>query len=129
MFAGVGLQVLIGIIIFAVGSGTGWTVNQWRNGEKIAKLDSNNSVLTAANDHCAADIESVRADVDALTQAAAERVKQAKAEVVKAQPVADRHTSRAIVIKAAPIRTDETQCQAVEREQLEYLKSRRSGDV
>jgi outer membrane murein-binding lipoprotein Lpp len=117
------------IAIFTALSFTGgFVVSNWRSGARIEKLSSENSVLTAANDHCAADVQSVRADIDALTQAAAERVKEAKAEAVKAQPKADKHTSRAIVIKSAPIRTDETLCQAVEREQIEYVTGRRNGD-
>jgi ribosomal protein S8E len=121
------LAVVIAIFTGLAFTG-GFVVSDWRSGARIAKLNSDNSVLTAANDRCAADVRSVRADVAALTQAAAEKVKQAEAEVVKAQPKADKHTSRAIVIKSAPIRQDETLCQAVEREQIEYVTGRRNGD-
>lgn len=128
MLGSLALQVIVAIVIFAAGSGTGWAVNQWRNGAKIAQLESHDSVATAANAQCKTDVQSVQKGVESIASFYEGKVKAAQAEVVKAQPKADKHTRAAITIKAAPIRTDESLCQAVEREQKEYVQARHTDN-
>ena len=65
----IAIYAIVAAVIFAAGTGTGWTVNQWRNGAKIAHLESNNAVLNAANYKCKTDVESARAGVKQVTDA------------------------------------------------------------
>ena len=117
-------MAVVAIAIFAAGAGTAWTINGWRNGAKIARLQSSESLLIQANSQCKTDVDNVKASVTALMSQYEDKIASAKAEAVKAQPKAAQHTQNAIIIKAAPIRPGETQCAAIEREQLEYLTSR-----
>jgi hypothetical protein len=124
MLGSLALQVIVAIVIFVAGSGTGWTINEWRNGAKIAHLDSNNAVLSAANDKCKTDVESARAGVKQVTDALEAKKQAAEAAMKDAQYWAHKHSKLAEEVNSLPILEGETQCQAIEREQREYVQAR-----
>jgi hypothetical protein len=109
-----------------VGFGGGWMVNDWRNGEEIARLESRSAVAEANNQQCETDIADVRKGVAEMINAATDRAKKAETAMLYAQSKATKHSSTAITIKAAPIRQGESECEAVIREQKEYVQNRRS---
>lgn len=97
----------------------------WRDGGKIARLESDNSVLTAANDRCAADIQAAKKAVDAMTEVARERERSAAEAMQRAQPEAQAHTARVIKINRLPPAKPDEQFAVIVREQLEYVRERR----
>lgn len=100
--------------------------NDWRNGEEIARLESRSSFAESANQQCETDIADVRKGVAEMIDAATERAKKAEAAMLDAQAKAAKHSAAAITIKAAPIREGESECDAMIREQREYVQNRRS---
>lgn len=115
----------IGIaVLAAVAFGGGFALNGWRLDGQIARLTSNNAVLSAANDKCATDIQTARAAMAAMHAAAAAREAGAEWEMQKAQPEADEHIAKAKTIKTkAPVPPD-AQCETIKREQILYVESR-----
>ena len=102
MLAGTAFQVLIEIVIFAVGAGSGWAVKDWKDGAQIALIESEkqslkerNETLVVSNGQCKTDIEAVRQSVAGIEKAADDRVKAAEAEMTKAQKTAAWHVNRA----------------------------------
>lgn len=102
-------------------------VNDWRNGEEIARLESRSAVAEANNQQCETDIADVRKGVAEMIDAATERAKKAEAAMLSAQDQATKHASAAKVIREAPVRQDESTCDAVFREQVEYVQKRRDS--
>ena len=115
--------VIAFIAVFAFGIVTGWTVNSWRNGAEIARLQSRDAVVTAANEQCGKDVVSVQAGVKQVTDALAEKSRAAEDAMQKAKVEARRRQVQAGEVNSLPIREGETQCQAVEREQREYVQA------
>jgi hypothetical protein len=118
--------VIIIAVSLLVGFGSGWGVKGWKDGAHIAKIESRDSVLTAANDRCDIDIDDVRKGVESISVAVGHREKAAAEAMSKAQVLAAKHSQTAITIKAAPVVPEETQCDAIVREQIEYVQSRDS---
>ena len=124
------------LISVAIGFGGGWLVKDWKDGAQIALIKSEKQslkertdTLVASNNRCATDIESVRQGLAGIQKAADDRIKAAEAEMTKAQKTASWHVNRAAEIRnGLPPKPNETQCQAVEREQLEYVASRRVSE-
>lgn len=102
-------------------------VNDWRNGEEIARLESRSSIAEANNQQCETDIADVRKGVAEMIDAATERVKKAEAAMLDAQTKAAKHVTAAKAIREAPVRHDESTCDAVFREQVEYVQKRRDS--
>jgi hypothetical protein len=129
------LAILIPVAALA-GFGTGWKVKDWKDKAQIAlvssekdRLQIRNAVLVSENGQCKTDIESVRQSVAGIEKAADERLKNAEAEMTKAQKTAAWHVNRAAEIRnSVPPQPTETQCQALEREQIEYVTSRRASE-
>lgn len=119
-----------------IGVGGGWLVKDWKDGARIALIKSEkqslkerNDTLVASNGQCETDVEAVRQSVTGIEKAAEDRAKAAEAEMTKAQKSAAWHVNRAVEIRnGLPPKPNETQCQAVEREQVEYVASRRAGE-
>jgi hypothetical protein len=122
--------VLLAIIAASlfVGFGGGWMVNDWRNGEEIARLESRSSFAESANQQCETDIAGVRKGVAEMIDAATERAKKAEAAMLDAQTKATKHVAAAKVIREAPVRQGESECEAMIREQGEYVGTRRDGN-
>src|SRR5687768_5388900 len=111
-------------VMAALAFGGGFAVADWRSGAKVAVLTSNNAVLTAVNDKCATDIVAVREAIAAMKKAAAEREKAAAVSMVVATRSADKHTAKARRIRTYPPVSMDMQCEAVKREQVEYVRDR-----
>lgn len=122
-------MVLLAIIAASlfVGFGGGWMVNDWRNGEEIARLESRSAVAESSNQQCETDIADVRKGVAEMINAATERTKAAETAMVYAQAKAAKHVTAAKAIREAPVRQGEPMCDAVFREQLEYVQKRRDS--
>jgi hypothetical protein len=115
-------------IFVALAFGGGFEVSNWRSASEIQRLNSSNAVLSAANDKCATDIQSVRNAMDALAAASAVRDKNAAMAMRRAESVAAKHTDRAKKIIALPPVALEHQCEVLTREQVEYVKNRRQNN-
>jgi len=126
MFAGTALQVLIAVVIFVVGAGSGWAVKDWKDGAEIARLESDNSTLKSVNDRCATDIEGVKSAVGVITQGVEEREKAASAAMRDAETMVAKHKAAVAAIKALPPVPQAEQCRVIEQEQREYVQARRS---
>jgi|ThiBiot_500_plan_2_1041550.scaffolds.fasta_scaffold119353_1 hypothetical protein len=126
MFAGAALQVLIAIVIFVVGAGSGWAVKDWKDGAEISRLESSNEALKSANDRCATDIEGVKSAVGLITKGVEEREKAASAAMRDAEVLVAKHKAAVASIKALPpVPTEpEAQCKAIIQEQREYVAQR-----
>jgi hypothetical protein len=119
------LQLLIIIATSCVISfGSGWMLNDWRNGAEIARLESRSSIAESANQQCETDIADVRKGVAEMINAATERAKKAEAAMLDAQAKAAKHVTAAKAIRDAPVRQGESECEAVFREQKEYVAQR-----
>ena len=101
-------------------------VKDWKDGEEIARLESRSAAAESFNQQCETDIADVRKGVAEMIDAATERAKKAEAAMLDAQAKAMKHSQTAITIKTAPIRQGESECEAVIREQKEYVQNRRS---
>jgi hypothetical protein len=122
------------LAVFAVGNISGGVIMHWKNGAQIAiitsekqALESQNDILTAANQECANNVVAVQSGVKDVTDAL-DGKKQAAATAMKGvQYWAAQYDRLAREVNGLPIRPDETQCQAVEREQKEYLEKRHAA--
>jgi hypothetical protein len=130
MFAGTALQVLIAIVIFVVGAGSGWAVKDWKDGAEIARLESSNEALKSANDRCATDIEGVKSAVGLITKGVEEREKAASAAMRDAETLVAKHKAAVAAIKVLPPVPAEpdAQCKAIIQEQREYVAARHEAE-
>jgi hypothetical protein len=105
----------------------GFAVSDWRSSGEMARLNLDNKVLSASNTQCATDITSVRKRVEEVVNES-ELLKRSGVQAMEtAQPQATKHTLAAITIKAAPIVAEDMQCEAIAREQIEYVNWRRAN--
>lgn len=112
---------VFGIVAFA----SGFVVSHWRDSGEIQRLESRSSVLTAANDKCAQDIRTVRAALQGMVDAEDARNMAAANAMKAAQPAASARLSNIMEIRAKPVIAAEHQCEAITKEQLEYVATRR----
>ncbi|SEO53429.1 hypothetical protein [Nitrosovibrio sp. Nv6] len=124
MFSSPAITAAIIAILAALAFSGGFAVSDWRSAAEIERLNSSNAVLSAANDKCAVDIQSVRKAMDALTSTSARREKNAAMAMRSATAVAAKHTKRAKKMRALPPVAAAHQCEVIDREQIEYVKSR-----
>ncbi len=85
-------------------------------------------MLSASNNKCASDIQSVRAAMDALTTASMTREKNAAVAMQHAGAVAAKHANRAKDIRSRPPVAPQYQCEAIMREQAAYIQTRRQDE-
>lgn len=122
----IAIYAIIAAVIFGAGFGSGWTVKDWKDGKHIATIESANSVLSASNDQCKTDIDGVRAGVAVVVKATEDKARAAASAMQSAAELAAKHSRTAITIKAAPTVPADKQCAAIEQEQIDYVKSRRT---
>ncbi len=115
-------------IVIAVFAGLAFTggfmVSNWRSASHIQQLSSKNAMLSAANDKCAVDIQSVHKAMDELAANSAKREKDATRAMRRAEADAARHTNRAKKTKTLPPVKPEHQYEALMKEQIEYVQKR-----
>ena len=121
------IAIVLAIFVALAFSG-GFAVSNGRSASEIQRLSSSNAVLSAANDKCATDIQSVRSAMDALEAASAMRDKNAALAMRRAESVAAKHTNHAKKIISLPPVALEYQCEVLAHEQIEYVKSRRQNN-
>jgi hypothetical protein len=117
----IGIAIAIAVLSF----GAGFTIEHWRNGAEIERLEGTNSKLTTANGQCASDIKSAKEAITAMTAVAVERERQAAEAMRQIQPEVQVHAARITKIKALPEVAVDRQCEAIKQEQIEYVKERR----
>lgn len=120
------LIIIIIVSSLLVGSGIGWTVKDWQTGAKMKVLESRDAVVTAANQQCAADVVAVQTGVKDVTDALDAKQRAAEAAMKDAQYWASKHSRLAEEVNTYQARPGETQCETIEREQAEYVQSRRT---
>ena len=118
--------IVIAVLVALAFSG-GFALSDWRMASRIQQLNSNNAVLSAANDRCATDIQSAHMAMDALTAAAATREKAAAKGMRGAATAAAEHTSNDKKIRSLPPVTPDKQCEVISTEQVKYVRSRRQN--
>lgn len=119
-------------ILAALAFGGGFALSDWRMASQIQRLNTNNAMLSAANDKCATDIQSVRMALETLTVAAAKREKDAIKAMRSAATAAATHTGNAKKIRALPpvaAAAPGKQCEVISMEQIQYVQSRHRHDL
>jgi len=116
---------VIAAVAGAAGFTTGWTVNGWRLGARIERLQGENTVYAGANARCGVNVAEVKAAVAGIVKAADERAEQARKGIQKAEAAAVVHINRAAGIIQRPPVPPEKQCDSVRAEQIEYVRMRR----
>ena len=119
--------IIIAVLVALAFSG-GFALSDWRMASRIQQLNSDNAVLSAANDRCATDIQSTRTAMDALTATAAAREKKAAKAMRGATTAAAQHTGNAKKMQTLPPVVPEKQCEVVYVEQIKYVQSRHPND-
>lgn len=124
------IQVFIISVIVAllVGIGCGATVEHWRLSGKISKAETAEEVAREANNQCQTDVKAVRDSVVKIAEVSNQRVKAAEKAMEEAQSEVDKRKQVIKQIVEAPIRKGESLCDAVSREQEEYVRYRKSQD-
>ena len=122
------ITAIIIAVLVALSFSGGFALSDWRMASRIQQLNSDNAVLSAANDRCATDIQSTRTAMDALTATAAAREKKAAKAMRDATTAAAQHTGNAKKMQALPPVTPEKQCEVVYVEQIKYVQSRHPND-
>ena len=122
------ITAIIIAVLAAVAFTGGFAVSNWRSTAEIQRLNSDNAMLSASNNKCASDIQSVRAAMAALTTASMTREKNAAAAMQQAGAVAAKHVSRAKDIRSRPPVAPQYQCEAIMREQAAYIQTRRQDE-
>lgn len=102
-------------------------MNGWKSGNDLAAMERRVLLADAANRKCSEDIEAAKSGVKQVTDALAAKEREAEAAMAQAKVEARRRQTLAEEVNSLPIREGETQCQAVEREQREYVEARRDG--
>jgi hypothetical protein len=115
-------------IVIAVFAGLaftgGFAVSDWRSASRIQRLNSENAMLSAANDKCTVDIQSVNKAMNELAASSARREKEAARAIRRAEADAARHTNHAKKIRTLPPVKPEYQCEVIVKEQIEYVQKR-----
>jgi hypothetical protein len=122
------VAAIIAAVIFIAGFAGGWSIKDWKDGAEIARLQSDNAVKSAANQRCETDIESVRTGIKQITEAVGKREEAARNAMSQAEVLAAKHSKTAVTIKAAPVIPAANQCEAIVKEQIEYVTARRIAE-
>lgn len=116
----------IAILIYtAIAFGSGFLISDWRSGAKIASLEGDKTVLSTANDDCAADVANAKTAMDLLERSTNELERQAAKAVKEAAPKVAERTRIIKEIKAQPKVAPDQQCEAIIKEQIEYVQTRK----
>jgi hypothetical protein len=124
MFNSAGIAAIVIAIFSVLAFCGGFIVGNWRSTSQLHQLSSLNTILSAANEKCTADIQSVRAAMAVMTTTIAAREKKAARAMQQATAAAATHTSRAKKIRSLPEVPAEHQYEVIAREQIEYVQSR-----
>lgn len=126
--------VLIVLAVVAVaGFGTGWTVQGWRLGADVARLDGvvetqkqSLETLMGANERCTAAVTDVKGSVKAIVDEGVARTKAAADAMKRAEESAGKHLEAASSALARPPAPAGKECETTAGEAAKYAKSRRA---
>jgi len=126
------IYLAIAIAIFAAGAGSGWTVNGWRLGTQVAKLEGRlealigeNARVLAANQRCAIDVHAVNLAVAGIAKASDDLTRSANTAMAKADTAAGKLTASAADILARAPPAPGKECATIDAEQRAYVRERR----
>lgn len=122
------ITAIVIAVLAALAFGGGFALSDWRMASQIQRLNSNNAVLSAANDRCANDIESARMAMQTLTTTTEMREKNAAKAMQGAETAAAKHKDNAKKIRALPPVAPAKQCEVISAEQIRYVQSRHQND-
>ena len=88
------ITAIIIAVLAAVAFIGGFAVSDWRSAAEIRQLNSDNALLSASNNKCASDIQSVRAAIAGLTTASMSQGKNAAAAMQQAGTAAAKHVQQ-----------------------------------
>ncbi|MEO7558779.1 MAG: hypothetical protein ABIT23_00800 [Nitrosospira sp.] len=132
MISSPAITAIVIAVLVAISFSGGFALSDWRMAAQIQRLNTNNAMLSAANDRCATDIQSVRMALEALTVAAVTREKEAAKAMRSATTAAATHTGNARKIRSlppVPVGKPEKQCEVMSTEQVQYVQSRHRNDL
>lgn len=118
------ITAIVIAVFAALSFGGGFALGDWRMASQIQRLNSNNAVLSAANDQCATDIQSARMAMETLTATTATRERNAAKAMQGAATAAAKHTDNARKIRALPPVAPPKQCEVINAEQIRYVQHR-----
>jgi hypothetical protein len=121
------ITAIIIAVLAALAFVGGFAVSDWRSAAEIRRLNSDNALLSASNNKCAEDIQSVRTAMDALIATSATREKNAAAAMRNAGAAAAKHVRRAEDIRSLAPVASQHHCEAIAREQADYIRTRRQN--
>lgn len=124
MFITSTITAIVIAVLVALAFGGGFVLGDWRMASRMQRLNSDNAVLSAANDRCATDIQSVRMAMESLTATTAAREKNAASAMRSAAAAAAKHANNVKKIRALPPVAPGKQCEAIDKEQIRYVQSR-----
>lgn len=119
------LLAIVITVFTAIGFGGGYLISDWQNGTKIAKVEGENTVLSAANDKCAEDVANTQAAMNTIKAATNELERQAAKAIQEATPKVEERKRIIKAIKAKPSVALDMQCEAIKQEQIDYVQARR----
>lgn len=125
MFASPIISAIVILVYTALAFCGGYVVSHWRSSAVIERVNGNNTVLSNANDKCAEDVANTQLAIKALKEATAQREHQADEAMKEAAPKVAERKRVITTIKALPKVALNQQCEAIIREQIEYVQSRR----
>jgi SpoVK/Ycf46/Vps4 family AAA+-type ATPase len=116
--------IALGVALLVAFAG-GFAVSDLRSGAEIERLKSDSKLLTAANNKCSADIQSVRNSMEAMASVSVERERQAQEGMREVEPIVEKIKAKIIKIRSLPAVAPDKQCEAIITEQIAYVQARR----
>ena len=113
------------LAVAVVSFGAGFAVENWRQGAQIEKVRGQNTLLSNVNDKCAEDVANARTAMLILEAATNELERQAAKAVKEAEPKVAERKRVIATIKASPHVAPDMQCEAIIKEQVEYVQTRK----
>lgn len=121
------------LVALAVGFGGGWTINGWRLGAEVARLEGavetqkqSIETLQGANTRCVASVGEVRAAVKGMVDEERVRSKAAAEAMARAAKDAEQHLKAAKDALSRPPAPPGQECDTAAREAAAYAKKRRA---
>jgi len=118
--------IVAALVVATVGVAVGWTVNGWRLGSTIERLEGQNTAFEGANKRCTTAVVDVQAAVKGLYEQGEQRAKLAEAAVKAAAGEAKAHLGRAQAALERPPAAKGDECGTAAREARAYVDKRRA---
>ncbi len=133
LYVAIAAAVIFGAGAVSGGIG-GWKVQGWRMGTQLAtvqgqvtQLKAENAIYAQANQKCGIDVGAVRKAVQGIADESARIAMAAAAAMDRAAKTSAGHLGRAESILNQPPVPTEQQCEAMRKEQRDYVETRRKS--